>query len=84
MVEGRPAGAVVSRARRTIMCCATPNGLEFVVTRLRRGFSPATARKWLTGTNAHLGNRQPIDLIAHNRIAEVIAALGQADLDSYA
>jgi hypothetical protein len=60
------------------------DGLEFVVTRLRQGFSPATARKWLTGINAHLGNRRPIDLITRNRIAEVIAAIEQADLDSYA
>jgi hypothetical protein len=58
--------------------------LEFVLARLLQRFPPATARKWLTGTNAHLGNRRPLDFIGRNRIAEVIAAIEQADLDSYA
>jgi len=59
-------------------------GLEFVLARLRQRFPTETARKWLAGTNAHLGNRRPLDLIGRNRIAEVIAAIEQADLDSYA
>lgn len=59
-------------------------GLEFVVTRVRHLMPSGTARKWLSGTNAHLGNRRPLDLIARNRIAEVIAAIEQAELDSYA
>ena len=58
--------------------------LEFILSRLHQHFPPATARKWLSGTNAHLGNRRPLDLIAHNRVAEVIAAVEQAELDSYA
>lgn len=58
--------------------------LEFVITRLLQVFPPAAARKWLTGVNAHLGHRRPIDLIGNNRVAEVIAAIEQADLDSYA
>src|SRR5262245_12350852 len=53
------------------------DGLEFVMARLRQTFALPTARKWLTGLNAHLGNRRPIDLIASNRIAEVIAAIEQ-------
>lgn len=60
------------------------HALEFVMSRLLQVFSPAAARKWLTGVNAHLGNRRPVDLIGANRIAEVIAAIEQADLDSYA
>ena len=60
------------------------DGLEFVLSRLRYRFSAVTARKWLIGINAHLGNRRPADLIARNRIAEVIAAIEQSDLDSYA
>jgi transcriptional regulator with XRE-family HTH domain len=59
-------------------------GLEFVLSRLHHHFSPATATKWLSGINAHLGNLRPLDLIAHNRIAEVIAAVEQAELGSYA
>jgi hypothetical protein len=60
------------------------DALEFVLGRLLRTFRPVTARKWLSGTNAHLGHRRPIDLLARNRVAEVIAAIEQADLDSYA
>jgi transcriptional regulator with XRE-family HTH domain len=60
------------------------DALEFVLTRLEQTFSPDTARKWLTGVNAHLGNRRPIDVLASNRVAEVIAAIEQAELDSYA
>ena len=58
--------------------------LEFVLARLQQTFMLPTAHKWLTGINAHLGNRRPIDLIAHNRVAEVIAAIEQDDLGSYA
>jgi transcriptional regulator with XRE-family HTH domain len=60
------------------------DALEFVLGRLQQTFPPKTARKWLTGTNAHLGNRRPIDFLARNRVAEVIAAIEQAELDSYA
>jgi transcriptional regulator with XRE-family HTH domain len=60
------------------------HALEFVLARLLQVFPPAAARKWLTGVNAHLGDRRPIDLIGDNRVAEVIAAIEQADLDSYA
>ena len=60
------------------------DALEFVLTRLLQTISPATARKWLGGVNAHLGNRRPLDLIARNRVAEVIAAIEQDDLGSYA
>jgi hypothetical protein len=59
-------------------------GLEFVLARLTRRMPVTTARKWLTGVNAHLGHRRPVDLILHNRIAEVLGAIEQADLDSYA
>lgn len=60
------------------------DALEFVLARLLQTFSPTTARKWLGGINAHLGNRRPVDFIASNRVAEVIGAIEQADLDSYA
>ena len=58
--------------------------LEFVVARLLHTFPPAIARKWLTGINAHLGNRRPVDLLAQNRVAEVIGAIEQDELGSYA
>ena len=59
------------------------DALEFVVARLLETLPSATARKWLSGMNAHLGNRLPIDLITRNRVAEVVAAIEQADLDAY-
>ena len=58
--------------------------LEFVMGRLLRTFSPATARKWLFGVNAHLGDRRPVDLLRQDRVAEVIAAIEQDDAGSFA
>lgn len=60
------------------------DALEFVMARLRQVFGPETARKWLTGVNAHLGNRRPVDLIVANRIAEVLGAIEQADTGAFA
>ena len=60
------------------------DALEFVISRLLQHFYPETARKWLLGVNAHLGNRRPIDLIGQNRVAEVIAAIEQDELGAYA
>jgi transcriptional regulator with XRE-family HTH domain len=57
--------------------------LEFITARLLQTFPPDTARKWLTGFNAHLGDRQPLYMIAHNRIAEILAAIEQDELESY-
>lgn len=60
------------------------DAIEYVMTRLLRTFPPPTARKWLTGVNAALGNRRPLDLLANGRVAEVIGAIEQAELNSYA
>lgn len=60
------------------------DALDFVLARLLQYLHPDTARKWLFGVNAHLGNRRPIDLIARNRVAEVIAAIEQHELGSFA
>lgn len=60
------------------------NGLEYVVTRLRGFLAPGSEQKWLFGINAHLGNCRPIDLIESGRVAEVIAAVEQTELGSYA
>jgi len=60
------------------------DALEFVVARLRRHLPPDTAVKWLTGVNAHLGNRRPLDLLADDRVAEVVAAIEQERAESYA
>ena len=60
------------------------DALEFVLARLRQALAPGTAVKWLTGVNAHLGNRRPLDLLADERVAEVVAAIEQEQNDSYA
>jgi uncharacterized protein (DUF2384 family) len=60
------------------------DALEFVIARLLQVFEAGTARKWMTAANAHLGNRRPVDLIVANRIAEVIAAIEQADTGAFA
>jgi transcriptional regulator with XRE-family HTH domain len=60
------------------------DALEFVLARLRQTLASGTAIKWLTGVNAHLGNRRPIDLLADHRVAEVVAAIEQEQNDSYA
>ncbi len=58
--------------------------LEFVFSRLTTFLDPATAEKWLVGTNGHLENQRPIDLIRDGRIAEVIAALEQFETGAFA
>jgi hypothetical protein len=63
---------------------AKVDALDFVISRLLQHFGPDTARKWLFGFNAHLGNCRPIDLIAQNRVAEVVAAIEQDELGAYA
>lgn len=58
--------------------------LEYVLSRLLHTMHVSTARKWLRGFNAHLGNRQPLFLLERGRVAEVLAALEQDELGSYA
>lgn len=54
---------------------ARVEALEYVLARLCATLEPESARKWLEGFNAHLGNRRPIDLLRDGRVAEVIAAV---------
>ncbi|MFQ5740181.1 MAG: hypothetical protein ACE5JX_14335 [Acidobacteriota bacterium] len=62
---------------------AKVDALEFVLSRLTDFLEPATARKWLLGVNAHLGNRRAIELLRQGRVADVIAAIEQADNGAY-
>lgn len=59
------------------------DALEFALSRLTTFLSPETARKWLMGINAYLGDRRPIDLLRQGRVAEVIAAIEQFETGSY-
>lgn len=58
--------------------------LEYVLSRLSSTLGPDSARKWLQGFNAHLGNRRPIDLLRDGRVAEVIAAVEAMETGAYA
>lgn len=40
--------------------------------------------KWLAGTNAHLGNRRPIDVLTNGRLSEVVAAIEAEKSGAYA
>lgn len=49
--------------------------LELVTSELSRLYEPEAARRWLTGTNPHLGDRRPIDVIRVRRPEELLVAL---------
>ncbi|MEX2372257.1 MAG: antitoxin Xre/MbcA/ParS toxin-binding domain-containing protein [Dehalococcoidia bacterium] len=59
-------------------------GVEFVLSRLLDLWERETALKWLEGTNAHLGNRRPVDLLGHGRVAEVLEAIEADEAGAYA
>jgi small subunit ribosomal protein S16 len=40
--------------------------------------------KWLSGTNAHLGDRRPIDVLTQGRLSEVVAAIEAEKSGAYA
>ena len=58
--------------------------LVLVLQRLASIYEPDTAKKWLDGTNAFLYNQTPIELLKQNRITEVLSAIEQTELGSYA
>ncbi|MGH7857001.1 MAG: helix-turn-helix domain-containing protein [Candidatus Binatia bacterium] len=59
-------------------------GVEFLLARLLDLYDRPTALRWLSGVNAHLGNRRPIDLLAAGRVAEVLRAVEAEETGSYA
>ena len=59
-------------------------GVEFVLGRLLDLYERDVAIDWLLGTNAQLGDRRPIDLLAAGRTAEVLLAIQADEADSYA
>ena len=58
--------------------------VEFVLNRLLDLWERDTVLKWLGGVNAYLGNRRPLDLIAHGRVAEVLEAIEAEETGAYA
>jgi len=59
-------------------------GVEFIIARLLQTFEPSTARKWLTGFNAHLGDRRPVDLLRQGRVRDVLVAIEAEETGAYA
>ncbi len=60
------------------------HSIEYVVGRLLTIYERDTALKWLRGTNAHLGGRRPVDLLAAGRVVEIIGALEAEETGAYA
>lgn len=50
-------------------------GLDTIVSLLEGFLEETSIAKWLRGTNAHLSDRRPIDVIRQGRLSEVIAAI---------
>jgi uncharacterized protein (DUF2384 family) len=58
--------------------------LEFVLARLLTVYERETALKWLTGFNAHLGDRRPLDLLLAGRVSQVVGAIDAEEAGSFA
>ncbi|HVF38367.1 MAG TPA: hypothetical protein VM939_00605 [Gemmatimonadaceae bacterium] len=63
-------GAPLSRAN-----AARLQAFNTVVSLLIGFLEPPTIPKWLRGTNTHLANRRPIDVLMRGRLSEVVAAI---------
>lgn len=63
-------GAPMSRVH-----AARLHAFETIVSLLVGFLSASTIPKWLRGTNSHLGNRRPIDVLLTGRLSEVVAAV---------
>jgi hypothetical protein len=50
-------------------------GIDAVVELLSGFLDERSIPKWLYGTNAHLGDRRPVDVLVSGRLSEVIAAV---------
>lgn len=59
-------------------------GLDTAVELLSGYLEPSSIGKWLTGINAHLGDRRPIDLLRQGSLSDVIAAIEALKSGSYA
>ena len=59
-------------------------GLDATIELLRGHLEPSSLQKWLTGINAHLGDRRPIDLLREGNLSDVIAAIEALKSGSYA
>jgi uncharacterized protein (DUF2384 family) len=58
--------------------------LELVMSQLLRVYPAEAAERWLVGSNPHLGDRRPIDLIRRGRSRELIDAIAAERAGSFA
>ncbi len=58
--------------------------LELVWSSARRLYAPEAARAWLFGSNPHLGDRRPIDLVRAGRAEELLRAIRAERAESFA
>jgi len=58
--------------------------LEVVMSTLLRVYSPTVAEHWLFGSNPHLRDRRPIDLVRAGRANELLAAISAERAGSFA
>ena len=58
--------------------------LELAMSSLLRLYEPEAAVAWLSGFNAHLGDRRPIDVIRQGRFDDVMSAINQERSGSFA
>lgn len=49
--------------------------LDVAVEMLTGVLEPSSIWKWLLGTNAHVGDRRPVDLLRSGRLSVVVAAI---------
>ena len=59
-------------------------GLDAVIALLAGYLEPSSIPKWLMGTNAHLDDRRPVDVLREGNLSEVIAAIEALRSGSYA
>src|SRR3954451_6033943 len=58
--------------------------LELVMSQLLRLYPTAAAELWLVGTNPHVGDRRPIDLIRQGRARELLDAIADERAGGFA
>lgn len=58
--------------------------LELAMSTLLRLYEPKAAAAWLSGFNAHLGDRRPLDVIRQGRFDDVMSAIRQERAGSFA
>lgn len=80
--------ATVSRwhagtASPTIDVQAIIAALRYVIVRLSDFYTPDETRLWLNARHELLNSERPVDLVAHDRLKEVLAVIDRLDAGTY-